>query len=74
MLLPQKLFGVFSHKVSNRRVPLVRGFDDYFYIPHSRHTAVSAEEIHACKELMVMAESEEADVYKRQAQYNRKDS
>ena len=61
-LLPQKLFGLFSHKVSNRRVPLVRGFDDYFYIPHSRHTAVSAEEIHACKELMVMAESEEAGV------------
>lgn len=62
VLLPQKLIGVFSHKVSNRRVPLVRGFDDYFYIPHSRHTAVSAEEIHACKELMVMAESEEAGV------------
>ena len=62
VLLPQKLFGVFSHKVSNRRVPLVRGFDDYFYIPHSRHTAVSAEEIHAYKELMVMAESEEAGV------------
>ena len=62
VLLPQKLFGVFSHKVSTRRVPLVRGFDDYFYIPHSRHTAVSAEEIHACKELMVMAESEEAGV------------
>ena len=62
VLLPQKLFGVFSHKVSNRRVPLVRGFDDYFYNPHSRHTAVSAEEIHACKELMVMAESEEAGV------------
>ena len=62
VLLPEKLFGVFSHKVSNRRVPLVRGFDDYFYIPHSRHTAVSAEEIHACKELMVMAESEEAGV------------
>ena len=38
VLLPEKLFGVFSHKVSNRRVPLVRGFDDYFYIPHSRHT------------------------------------
>lgn len=33
VLLPQKLFGVFSHKVSNRRVPLVRGFDDYFIFP-----------------------------------------
>lgn len=62
VLLPEKLFGVFSHKVSNRRVPLVRGFDDYFYIPHSRHTTVPAEEIHACRELLVMAESEEAGV------------
>ena len=62
VLLPEKLFGVFSHKVSNRKVPLVRGFDDYFYIPHSRHTTVPAEEIHACRELMVMAESEEAGV------------
>ena len=62
VLLPEKLFGVFSHKVSNQRVPLVRGFDDYFYIPHSRHTTVPAEEIHACRELLVMAESEEAGV------------
>ena len=62
VLLPEKLFGVFEHKVANRKIPLVRGFDDYFYIPHSRHTTIPAEKIHACKELLVMAESEKAGV------------
>ena len=61
-LLDAKLFGVFKHKVSNRKIPLVRGFDDYFYIPHSRHTTVPSEKIHACEELTVLAESEEAGV------------
>ncbi|MDE6975181.1 MAG: homoserine O-succinyltransferase [Lachnospiraceae bacterium] len=63
MMLSEKLFGVFEHKVMNRKIPLVRGFDDYFYIPHSRHTAVRSEEIHACRELTVLAESEEAGVF-----------
>ncbi len=62
-LLPQKLFGVYEHKVSNRRIPLVRGFDDYFMAPHSRHTTVSAKAIHARPELKVLAESEEAGVF-----------
>ena len=62
VLLPQKLFGVFRHKVMNRKNPLVRGFDDYFLIPHSRHTTVLAEDIHQCRELTVLAESEEAGV------------
>ena len=61
-LLDAKLFGVFKHKVSNRKIPLVRGFDDYFYIPHSRHTTVPSEKIHACEKLTVLAESEEAGV------------
>ena len=61
-LLDAKLFGVFEHKVSNRKNPLVRGFDDYFFIPHSRHTTVPSEKIHACKELTVLAESDEAGV------------
>ena len=61
-LLPQKLFGVYKHKVMNRKIPLVRGFDDYFLIPHSRHTQVSAEAIHDCKELLVLADSEEAGI------------
>ncbi|MFR0801680.1 homoserine O-succinyltransferase [Suilimivivens sp.] len=62
VLLPQKLFGVYEHKVMNRKVPLVRGFDDTFLIPHSRHTAVLSEDIHNCSELTVLAESEEAGV------------
>ena len=62
VLLPQKLFGVYHHKVMNRKNPLVRGFDDYFLIPHSRHTAVLSEDIHQCKALTVLAESDEAGV------------
>lgn len=61
-LLPEKMFGLFWHKVSNRKVPLVRGFDDMFLAPHSRHTTVSSESIHACKDLTVLAESDEAGV------------
>ena len=62
ILLDAKLFGVFEHKVSNRKNPLVRGFDDYFYIPHSRHTTIPSEAIHGCEALTVLAESEEAGV------------
>ena len=47
----------------NRKVPLVRGFDDIFMAPHSRHTAVLSEDIHNCQELIVLAESEEAGVF-----------
>ena len=61
-LLPEKLFGIFEHKVLNRKIPIVRGFDDYFMAPHSRHTTVDSERIKACKDLMVLAESEEAGV------------
>lgn len=62
-LLPEKMFGVYTHKVSHRKCPLVRGFDDYFYAPHSRHTGVSKEDIVACEELTILAESEEAGVF-----------
>lgn len=62
-LLPNKVFGVFEHRVMNRKVPIVRGFDDSFMAPHSRHTEVPAEAIHDCRCLTVLAESEEAGVY-----------
>lgn len=62
-LLPQKLFGIYEHKVSNRKIPLVRGFDDVFLAPHSRHTETPADEIHACKELTILAESPVAGVF-----------
>ena len=61
--LSEKLFGIYPHTVSNRKTPLVRGFDDIFLAPHSRHTETPAEEIHACKEVTVLAEGEEAGVF-----------
>lgn len=61
--LPEKVFGVYEHRVLNRKIPLVRGFDDYFMAPHSRHTEVPKEEIEKHKELTILAESEEAGVF-----------
>jgi homoserine O-succinyltransferase len=61
--LPKKMFGVYPHRVKNRKVPLVRGFDDYFYAPHSRHTEVRKEDIESNPELTILAESEEAGVF-----------
>ena len=58
--LDKKMFGLFQHRVLNRKIPLVRGFDDVFLAPHSRHTEVPIADIHACKDLTVLAESEEA--------------
>lgn len=46
-----------------RREPLVRGFDDFFYAPHSRYTEVAKQDIAACSELKILAESEEAGVF-----------
>lgn len=60
--LKEKMFGVFQHQVLHRKVPFVRGFDDVFYIPHSRHTYVEKEEIEKNKELTILAESHEAGV------------
>ena len=62
-LLQEKMFGLFWHRVYNRKIPLVRGFDDVFLAPHSRHTEVRAEDIRNCQELMVLAESDEAGVF-----------
>lgn len=61
--LSEKLFGVYDHKVMNRKIPLVRGFDDIFLAPHSRHTETPAEAIHACKEITILAESKDAGVF-----------
>ncbi len=61
--LPAKLFGVFPHRVVHRGSILFRGFDDVFYVPHSRHTTVDRDEIAACPGLKILAESREAGVY-----------
>ena len=61
--LDKKMFGIFPHRVMNRRIPLVRGFDDIFYAPHSRHTEVRREDILEHKDLRILAESDEAGVF-----------
>lgn len=61
--LERKLFGIYPHRVMNRKIPLVRGFDDIFMAPHSRHTEVLSSDVKANENLMVLAESEEAGVY-----------
>ena len=61
--MEKKLFGVYEHRVLDRTIPLVRGFDDYFRAPHSRYTYVRREDIEACPDLMILAESDEAGVF-----------
>lgn len=61
--LDKKISGIFEHRVRNRKEPLVRGFDDYFYAPHSRYTEVTREDVYACEALKVLAESDEAGIY-----------
>jgi homoserine O-succinyltransferase len=61
--LTEKMFGVFEHKKDYPRSILLRGFDDTFFVPHSRHTTVLREDIEAVPELKILASSEDAGVY-----------
>ena len=61
--LPQKIFGIFKHKVYDHQNPIFRGFDDEFYVPHSRHTEVRKSDIEKVPELTLLSESEESGVY-----------
>ncbi|MBQ7817369.1 MAG: homoserine O-succinyltransferase [Oscillospiraceae bacterium] len=61
--LPQKMFGVFPHTADYKRSILLRGFDDVFWVPHSRHTTVLREDIEKVPELKILASSEESGVY-----------
>ena len=61
--LEEKLFGVFPHKAERKNYILLRGFDDVFMAPHSRHTTVRREDLDKCKALKILASSEEAGVY-----------
>ena len=58
-----KLSGVYNHKVLDRKIPLVRSFNDYFLAPHSRYTEVRKKDIEKHPELMIVAESEEAGIF-----------
>ncbi len=61
--LPRKMFGVFEHRLLNRTESLMRGFDDVFLAPHSRHTEIRRADIEKVPELQILAESDEAGVY-----------
>lgn len=61
--LSQKLFGVFPHRAEYKRSILMRGFDDVFWAPHSRHTTIFREDIEKVPGLKILASSDEAGVY-----------
>ena len=61
--LPEKLSGVYAHRVVRRSSMLMRGFDEVFYVPHSRNTTVLLEDVFACEKLKVLAASEKAGLY-----------
>ncbi|MBE7053502.1 MAG: homoserine O-succinyltransferase [Ruminococcaceae bacterium] len=59
----KKVFGIFKHKVRYKKAMLMRGFDEVFFAPHSRHTTVLEEDISKCNDLQIMATSDEAGIY-----------
>ncbi len=61
--LPEKLFGVFPHRAEQNKAMLLRGFDEEFYVPHSRHTTVLRRDIEKHPELEILASSPDAGVY-----------
>jgi homoserine O-succinyltransferase len=62
-MLPEKLSGVYKHKVERKRSILFRGFDDEFLVPHSRYTGISREAVEADTRLKLISSSEKAGVY-----------
>lgn len=69
--LEKKMFGVFKHLPSDPQLPIFRGFDDEFYVPHSRHTELRRADILKVPELDLLAESDEAGVYMVKDKSNR---
>ena len=70
--LAKKISGVYEHKILMPTNPIVRGFDDKFFVPHSRWSEPYAEDILACKELDVLASSDEAGIYLVASKDNRR--
>jgi len=60
--LDKKMFGVFKHTHTDENLPIFRGFDDEFFVPHSRHTEIRANDIEKVEALKIIASSEEAGV------------
>ncbi len=69
--LPEKLFGVFPHRAEYRQSILFRGFDDEFWVPHSRHTTIERARVEACPALQILASSPDAGVYAVYARKNK---
>ena len=69
--LDQKMFGIFEHRVLEPFHSIFRGFDDCFYVPHSRHTEVRREDILKVPELTLLSESKDAGVYMAMARGGR---
>jgi homoserine O-succinyltransferase len=61
--LPYKMFGVFDHTINNPLVPIIRGFDEIFQAPHSRHTEIRRKDIEMISDLEIVSESKEAGIY-----------
>ena len=61
--LDKKLFGIYPHIVSDTSFPLFRGFDDVFYVPHSRHTTILKKDVEKHPELTILCETDEAGMY-----------
>ena len=61
--IKEKIFGVFSHIKTKNNIKLLRGFDDVFYVPHSRHTEIKEEEINSVNDIELLSKSPEAGVY-----------
>ncbi|MCQ2504478.1 MAG: homoserine O-succinyltransferase [Saccharofermentans sp.] len=62
--LPEKAFGIFEHSMTySKPVKLFRGFDDVFYVPHSRHTEIHKADVEKCPQLRILSESDECGLY-----------
>lgn len=66
--LDSKISGIFTHRVHNRKVPLLRGFDDIFLAPHSRYTEIRKEDVEKNPDLTILADSEEVGLFLVMAQ------
>ncbi|WP_019208552.1 homoserine O-succinyltransferase [Phocaeicola abscessus] len=69
--LDKKMFGIFPHRLDVEGVPIFHGFDDVFYVPHSRYTEIRKEDVLKVKALTLLAESEESGVYMATARKGR---
>lgn len=61
-MLPKKMFGIFKTRATVENEMLLKGMDDTFYVPHSRHTRVDEDAVRKCKEIKILAESDEAGI------------